>query len=267
MKNYQMALLLGSLVLSACSSKEPAIPLDSEETLVGEEISDSKNTGASDKGELDGLLDQTENPDILKQTSESDSENDPIEVLEVEEKTDPATRGLVRFFSGVNRGFLVKGIRWNSELSQENPGVDCKLRKKGPGLYSCLATRANQSGILTIRETKKPDQPTQRKLSRITFDGKGIDNKNRITEELKSQGYTYSKSSTREKIQIESFLEDERQTRADLLWVASKNSFTLILRPFSETKEKARPKGSKPPVAQKRTKAKKVKSSGGRSKL
>ncbi len=266
----QMSLALAALA-AACStekSDEPKAP-EVESSVESSALSsaDVEQQKDNQDQEIEDILnpeavtsDETPAEELKKQL-----QDEPVEIFEVEDPVDPASLGLIRFFEGANRGVVVKGIRWSSELARDNPGVDCKLKKRGAGLYNCVVSQSNQASVLTVREEKVPQRPTARRLSRITFDGKGLQNKNRISTELKNQGYRSLGTLRKNGIDIESFQEnDAPRTRADLLWVPTKLSFTLILRPGLNVSKKAKPKVPKQQAAGKKTKAKKAKNSKSR---
>jgi hypothetical protein len=252
-----------AIIFWGCSSTTDRASIDS--AVEGAEFLEPQDVGktaedmnANGDDAIEGVLDQVETGEPSAEALKSNLEDEPLEVLEIEEAIDPATRGLVRFFSGLDRGLVVSEIDWGAPLSRSNPGIDCRLKRRGPGLYSCLVVNKGTTLVLTVREQKSKVDPTQRQLARITLDGKGFKEKQRIESELEALKFRSIGESKKNSIDIVSYAFGNK-TRADVLWVQKKTSFTLILRPFALQSERAKAIKKAQPANRIKTKVPKAK--------
>ncbi len=142
--------------------------------------------------------------------------------------------GVLNFFDtpGIERGLVVRAIKWGEPISSDNPGADCELRRRlaGPptNVFACVVREAGKEAVvLTLHEEI---QENKRHLKRITMDGKGADTRDRWQKTLMSLGYTQSKMPNPKPSRV-NLISKDAKTMIQIIWAANANAVTLIVDP------------------------------------
>jgi hypothetical protein len=133
--------------------------------------------------------------------------------------------GLLYFFANGDKGLEVTKIDWDKPLSSENPGADCELRSRTPGVFACVVRQGKDAIVLTIHEGQGPQG---QKLVKLTLDGKTNATKERWITGLKTHGYKFVNEKPGRTLSRQSF--QSLHSHVDVIWVPAKQAVTLIFR-------------------------------------
>jgi len=141
--------------------------------------------------------------------------------------------GVINFFDtpGIERGLVIRSIKWGEPISSENPGTDCELKRRQVGppteVFACVArAKGHEAVVLSLHEVIEGEK---RALRRITMDGKGKDTRDRWIKTV--EGFGYTKVKVAKGKDRAAWISPDRETLLTVVWAAAANAVTIILDP------------------------------------
>ena len=147
--------------------------------------------------------------------------------------------GVINFFdnASVEKGLVIRNIKWRQPISSDNPGADCELKRRQSGpptdVFACVVRESEKENVvLTLHEDIiKGDGPeAKRALKRITMDGKGVATLDRWEMTISKFGYKKD-NSAKVKPGRSFWISPDKNTQLQIIWAADTNAVTLILDP------------------------------------
>lgn len=144
--------------------------------------------------------------------------------------------GVINFFDirGVEKGLVVRGVKWGKPISSDNPGADCELKRKAAGApqgtvaFACVVRENGfEAVVLTISQELKEGNSA---LRRMTLDGKGVKQRDFWIRSAQKLGFS-KKPGAKARPDRSFWVSPDRRTELVFVWNEAAQAVTMIFSP------------------------------------